>query len=588
MNTTTVDATVDNAVSFSGDRLAVRFASFRVEDYRLFLKCKKLPESEITFDPEDESYTVTAPARFAKLLGVEAPRPAAPDLPLSDFLFDDQSEIVKLALAAKRFACWSGCGLGKTLIFLEWSRHVIHRTGGRVLIVSLNEVVPQTVEECRRFYGDSLPIRRITSREEMRRWCKEGGKGATGEDDGVRLAITNYEKWNPESLDRQIVSEAKHLCGVVLDESSRLRGSGGKQKWALIKSCKGIEYKLACTATPAPNDTIEFCSQASFLEKMRNEGEIIWTYFARDPKSHRWAVKPHAREAFFRFMSSWSIYVRDPRKYGWRLDHPDIPPPVIIPHEIDPTPEQLAALAETLAADDGQGLLPGMGRETNAVERSRLSQIAKGFRYRRPAKEPGRNGKAGAGGRILGGRTGGKAGDKEAGARVFDRIPSRKPALVAALTKAEADAGLQVLVWTVFDAESTILAESLRAAGFTSFDLLTGKTAEGERLRILERFRRGESRVLVSRATMLGYGMNFQFCGSMVFSGFNDSYEQWFQAVRRAYRYGQTKRVRVHVPVVKELEEDMYANLLRKQALHESSIDEMEQNYVEALKPLRV
>ncbi|MHC5542218.1 helicase-related protein, partial [Singulisphaera rosea] len=197
-------------------------------------------------------------------------------------------------------------------------------------------------------------------------------------------------------------------------------------------------------------------------------------------------------------------------------------------------------------------------KETNAIQRNRLGQVAKGFRYRK---------------------------GKSKGSRRVERVDSLKPGFVADLIRSEAEAGLQVLVWTIYDAEADILAE--RLAGFEGLDLLTGKTAEKDRLHILERFRRGESKVLVSRASMLGYGMNFQNCGSMIFSGFNDSYESFYQAIRRAYRYGQLRRLRVHLPVVNELEGDMLENLWRKQSDHEAAIAEMERNYLSASRFIR-
>jgi hypothetical protein len=89
---------------------------------------------------------------------------------------------------------------------------------------------------------------------------------------GSTIAIVNYEKFNPEKGKTgkdAAIPEVRHLAGVILDESSRLAMGGGKQKWVIIQSTKGIPYKLSCTATPAPNDTMEFASQASFLERMR-------------------------------------------------------------------------------------------------------------------------------------------------------------------------------------------------------------------------------------------------------------------------------------------------------------------------------
>jgi hypothetical protein len=534
------------AITIQNDRLALHFRTFDLENYKVFLKAKRLPEYQVQFVEADESYIITAPARFAPVLGVQLPTAGAQALPLAEHLFDDQDAIVRMALDAKRFACWSDCGNGKTPIILEWSRQIIHRTGGRVLGITMNEIVQQTIDEARKFYGDALPIVRLHTRQEMREWCKSGPGN---------LAITNYEKMNPEDLDHQVVTEMRHLAGIWLDESHRLRTGGGKQKWAIIKSCRGIEFKLSSTATPAPNDVMEFASQAAFLEKMRDEGEILWTFFTRDQKTHRWTVKPHARKAFFEFMAGWSIYVRDPRKYGWRKGMKEVPPPIIQQHEIKATDEQREAARRFSLGSDGQPLL-WQTEDTNAIQRAKLSQIAKGFVYLK-----GQNGR-------------------------FERIASRKPKFVADLIRKEVKACAQVLVWTVFDAESTILAEEL--GGKVPFELLTGKTRDEDRMRILESFRKGQLPVLVSRASMLGHGLNFHFVDSMIFSGWSDSYVLWYQALRRAYRYGQTKRLRVHVPVIPELEQDQLDNIFRKQVEHERSIEEQEQNYVRARRALMV
>ncbi|HKS26342.1 MAG TPA: helicase-related protein [Pyrinomonadaceae bacterium] len=525
---------------------SVTFDRFDIEAYEMFLRVKQLPESQLEYSYESDAYLVTTPARYASLLGATLPERDASELPMPDFLFDYQVAITRLALDARRFAVWADCGLGKTLIELEWARQVAHLTGGRVLIITLNEVVPQMLDEAALFYGDSLPIHlhRIETREEMRRWCVEG--------EG-QIAITNYEKMNPDE-GGQVVNELRHLAGLVLDESSRLRAGGGKQKWALIKSSKGIPYKLSATATPAPNDIIEFASQASFLERMRDEGEIIWTYFTRDPKTHEWTVKRHARKAFFEWMSSWSIYIRDPRRYGWGLNVELPPEPVTIDHRIEATPAQTEMMLRY--ATDSHGQLSMFSEsKLGIVGRGKFSQIAKGFVYDKPKTHC---------------------------------VESRKPAFVAELIQSEVARGLQVLVWTVFDEESELIVDELAKRGFTDFDLLHGNTPKAKRPEVLNRFRRGESQVLISKSKLLGYGLNFQCCGSMIFSGWSDSFEQFYQAVRRAVRYGQEKSVRVHLPFIPELEGMVLENVREKQAMFETAVTEMEKAYVEARRELRL
>ena len=538
-------------ISFAGDTMRVLFDRFDLDAYAMFLKVKRLPESTTIFHQETETYTIEAPARFAPMLGVEVPRIEREDLPLSEFLFDDQGFATRLILESKRFACWSGCGSGKTLIGLECARHVVHRTGGRVLITTMNEIVDQWIDEAKTWYGDALPVRRLHTRTEMVEWMRNGPES---------VAITNYEKWNPPSLEEQVINEARHLAFVILDESNRLAMGGGKQKWAIIKSCRGIEYKLSLTATPAPNDTMEFASQASFLEKMRSEGEIIWTYFCRDSKTHRWAVKPHAREQFYRFMSGWSLYVQNPRRFGWRMDVPLPPEPDIFVHEIEATEEQRQFVSRFTGEPNGQLSFVRSG-ETNVIQRNKLSQAAKGFHYLK-----------------------GPNSDKAKGGRKVKLLESRKPAFVADLVRQEAAMGLQVLVWCVFNEEVRIIADLLGDS--VRFEDLGGATPKGERPDILNRFRRGETPVLIAKASMLGFGMNFQCCGSMIFSGFSDSYVQWFQAIHRAVRHGQTRRVRVHLPLIPELEEDMWDNLCRKQNKQIEEVEAMELNYIEAFKEL--
>ena len=653
-------------IQFQGDEMFVPFERFDdPATYATFLAVKRLPEYRLeTLDRERMTYAVRAPARFASMLGVVRPAVMGVDLALSDFLFDDQKEIVSMALDAKRYACWSDCGLGKTLIGAEYARHVIHRTGGRVLIVTMNEVVDQWVAEIGKFYGDTLPVVRLNSREEMKRWCATGGVG-DGEadcerahelhgsfdaliDNRPRVAITNYEKFNHKTADEQVVSELRHLAGIVLDESSRLKTGGGKQKWSLIKSSKGIEYKLSLTATPAPNEYMEFASQASWLEKLRSENEIIWTYFTRNEKTHRWSIKPHARKAFFEFMAGWSIYVRDPRRYGWRMNVPQPPKPETLVHTLPCSDEQRQLVAMTNVDESGTGSLFAM-KELNAIASNKLSQAAKGFIYekgqvvdadRSEGSEFEGSVDVAAGGLLsdLPGvetaaqhdvsevlqaaaeadaagalrpdrrrvRRGRGSGDEpagrervlsRAGGRGFRSVESVKPQFIADLIAKEVKAGLQVLVWTVFDAESRILEGLVRShpkmkasarAGLRGGDLdvLTGGTKDVDRIEMLNDFCNGKSRVLISRASMLGYGRNFQHVGSMIFSGWTFSYEQYYQAVRRAYRHGQTKVLRVHIPVIPELEGQMLDAIGRKQDQHELASAEMEQNYIDARRGL--
>lgn len=529
-------------IKVDGNTISASFDKFNIEEYKVFLQSKHLPEFQIDYDYESDSYKLTTPARFAHIFNIPDVTIDHGFLPLSDCLFDYQKFITKIALETKRYAIWADTGLGKTVMFLEFARQVKHKTGGKILLIVPLNIMQQTIDESTKFFGDTLPLHTIKTRADLKSWCKDGVSD---------IGLVNPEKFIPRNQEDEVISEIRYCAGVVLDEASILKAGGGKIKWSLIKSCRGVEYKLACTATPAPNEIMEYASQGSWLEKLRNEGEILWTYFCRD-KNNDWKVKDHAENAFYKFMSGWSVYLRSPKAYGFEDNLKDLPPPIIKEYKIKVTQEQ-RKMIQSVPDATGQLLIFGTLKEKlEMIQRSKYSQLAKGFIYE------GKN-------------------------RRVRRVESLKPAFVVDLIKKEVAAGRQVLVWTVFDEESKIISELLTDI---KYETITGKIPKEKRPPIIEKFRKGETDVLISKASLLGFGLNFQNCGAMIFSGFNDSFEQFYQAIRRAYRYGQTKSVRVHIPYIPELEGIVWKNILRKQEQFESDTARQERNYIEAMKGL--
>lgn len=518
-----------------GELVTCSFGRFGLREYDLFKRTKLVPEGRVEFDKLTGVYTVAFPARFAHLIGYNARVVRGVDVPSATHLWDYQAFFQEEALRAKRYAVWADTGLGKTAIFLEWMRRVMARTAGKVLLLSPKNIISQTLEQAAGFYGGALDMLRLESREELVGWLRAPGTG---------LAVTNYEKFIEGTI-----PELNGLAGLALDESSLLKTGGGVIKWNLIKSARGIEYKLSLTATPAPNDVMEYASQASFLEKLRNDGEILWTYFIRD-KNGEWKIRPHAREAFYRFMSGWSVYLRSPARYGFRDNLKDLPDPEVVIEEVEMTPEQAEVAAAEKWTVSGDFLADD---RVGVTLRSRFNQIAKGFVY--------------------------TDGRKEGSAR---RFPSKKPDAVVRHVREMRGDGRQVIVWTLFDEESDILLEML--AGVGRAVALTGATKPADRDAMVEEFRQGKIDVLVTRARMMGKGMNFQFCTGMVFSGFSDSFEDYYQAVRRCYRYGQTQRVKVVIPYIPALEGMIWENVKRKQRQWEHDTAVQEANYIEALR----
>lgn len=215
---------------------------------------------------------------------------------LNQHLFDFQKWIVKTALKKGRFAIFADCGLGKTLMQLEWSFRVSEHTGKPVLILAPLAVSCQTIEEGHKF---GIACDKYTDQTE---------KG---------VYITNYEQL--ENIDADIFG------GIVLDESSILKNFEGKTKELLISKFSQTPYKLACTATPSPNDAMELGNHAEFLNAM-TRNEMLAMYFIHDGgDTAKWRLKGHAKDLFWSFVASWSVMLSKPSDIGFSAAGYDLP-----------------------------------------------------------------------------------------------------------------------------------------------------------------------------------------------------------------------------------------------------------------------
>ena len=223
------------------------------------------------------------------------------DADLNPILFDFQKYCVKRALDVGKFALFEDCGLGKTIQQLEWADKVSKHTQGAVLILAPLAVISQTIEEAKKF-GYSV--------REYDEDCERG------------IYITNYD--NLENIDASLFS------GVVLDESSILKNFAGKTRTALIEAFQNTPYKLACTATPSPNDTTEICNHAEFLNVM-SRTEMLAMYFVHDGGSTSdWRLKGHAKQSFWDFVSTWAVMLNKPSDIGFDDTGYNLPPLKVI------------------------------------------------------------------------------------------------------------------------------------------------------------------------------------------------------------------------------------------------------------------
>lgn len=208
---------------------------------------------------------------------------------LHDSLKDFQDYAVQKALEKGRFALFEDCGLGKTFQQLEWAKQVNDYTQKPVIILAPLGVSAQTVNEGKKW---GIDVERDTS--------KDAG-----------IYITNYEQiGNIEKL-------IKECSGVVLDESSILKNFTGKTKQTIIEAFRNTQFKLPCTATPAPNDPMELGNHAEFLNIM-SRLEMLATYFNHDGgETSKWKLKGYAKEKFYEWVASWSLMIERPSDIGF-------------------------------------------------------------------------------------------------------------------------------------------------------------------------------------------------------------------------------------------------------------------------------
>lgn len=311
---------------------------------------------------------------------------------------------------------------------------------------------------------------------------------------------------------------AASFAGVILDESSILKNHTGYTRNTLISLFAKTPYRLCCTATPSPNDHIELGNHAEFLGVMKHS-EMLSTYFINDAgTSQGWRIKKHATQEFWRWVASWAIAMRKPSDLGFDDKGFILPELRIVEHRTDNSPGLLRR----------RGLLFDTGDRTiNAQREARRDSL---------------------------------------GTRVD---------IAAKLAQSKSNGNSEPwLVWCGLNAES----DALTAAIPDAVEIRGSDNPDDKEDRLVS-FTKGETRVLVTKPSIAGFGMNWQHCSKAVFCGVSHSWEQWYQAVRRIYRFGQKNPVECHV-IYSEGEGAVMDNLKRKQQQYV----EMSKGMVDAMK----
>ncbi len=196
-----------------------------------------------------------------------------------------------IAIQRGRCGLFLDTGLGKTTVELEYARQVSEHTGRPCVILCPLAVGFQMEREASRFGYDAVMMR----------------DGAWRRDAPILLA--NYDRLDAVHADR--------IGGVVLDESSILKSYTGLTSRALIAKFAGLRYRVAATATPAPNDHMELGQHSEFLGAMASN-EMLARWFVSDQRQMgRYRLKGHGVEAFWDWVSSWAVMAETPEDLGF-------------------------------------------------------------------------------------------------------------------------------------------------------------------------------------------------------------------------------------------------------------------------------
>jgi hypothetical protein len=413
---------------------------------------------------------------------------------LNGALFPHQLATTEFALTAGCAAAFLDTGLGKALISLEWARVICETTNKSVLILAPLAVGPQHQREAEKFGIDAKYIREPS------------------QIDGVGIWITNYERVHK--------FDVRQFAGVVLDESSLIKSFTGATTRQLMETFANTPYRLACTATPAPNDHMELGQHCQFLGAMDSNEMLARWFIADQANMGKYRLKKAAVNPFWDWVASWARCISKPSDIGF--DDGGFILPELVMHQ------HIVRSDVSIDAGEEKG---GQGRMFRIPEMSATS-IHKEKRL---------------------------------------SIDMRADAIAEAVA---AEPNEPWVLWCDTDYEADALMSRIGDA----VEVRGSMKAEMKEERIVA-FSEGKVGKIVSKASICGFGLNWQHCARMGFVGLSFSYEQFYQAVRRCWRFGQKRPVHVHVAMA-DTEKAIWDVVTRKAGDH----DAMKINMTAAMK----
>lgn len=402
--------------------------------------------------------------------------------PLNPAMFPHQHDVTSFLLRTGCGAAFLDTGLGKSLVALEWGRVVSEVTGRPVLMLAPLAVAPQHVREAHKFGLEARVV-------------------ASAEDVGAGVNVTNYAK-----IDH---FDPSAFGGVVLDESSIIKSFTGQTTRKLMRMFAATPFRLACTATPSPNDHMELGQHSQFLGAM-NSNEMLTRWFIADQTNMgRYRLKGHAVRPFWNWVASWARCISRPSDLGYSDDGFALPELRLHRHEV-----------RSDTSIDTNGLLFRIP-DTSATAIHREKRLT----------------------------------------------AEARAARIAEVVTAEPNEAW--IIWCDTDYEADALTSRISDAVE-----VRGSMPEALKEERLVAFSEGRLRVLVSKPSIAGFGLNWQHCARMAFVGLSFSYEAFYQAVRRCWRFGQVRPVECHVALA-DTERAIWDVINRKSSDHEAMKTEM-------------
>jgi hypothetical protein len=374
-----------------------------------------------------------------------------------DIAFDFQKYIIEKAIKKGRIAIFADTGLGKTLIQLSIAKNVIQHTNKKVLILTPLAVAFQFILEAEKLGIDDIE------------YSKDGKHTK-------KIVICNYERLH--------YFNENDFVGIILDESSILKNFDGKTKWAVTTFMKKIPYRFLSTATPAPNDYVEFGTSSEALGYFPYM-DMLTKFFANNENNVRpqdigtkWYLKPHAKNEFFSWLNQWSISVKKPSDLGFSDERYYLPE--LIENKVYVKNENNWVINNQIM------LFNGIAKTMSEVREEQKSTF------------------------------------------------NQRCEKAVELTKDKTS-----VYWCNFNDEGDLLNELDKDA----VQLKGGMTIE-KKEDILLNFANGNIKRIITKPKITSFGLNWQHCNHTVYFP-TWSYEQYYQSIRRFWRFGQTKKVTV-------------------------------------------